>query len=253
MFERGHNEHSGVYWFLINKTADMQYTKIKLLFFLFLSSLVTPLSAVDVQKGIYEREKNSRPGIRIYLNIDVDAVKDAYEGFLRKNYDFKLKGNGLFTNKDELYAKRIMVEEIIDKQLNWYAQIIPAPRNDHKTQMTIFVSLGYDIYLNEQKYPEAFQKVYDLNIDFLEQFVPEYHEEQIEATTDQVKDLEKDTNDLEKDIRKSNKRIEKLKAEIRKMEATREERLAELDQQRERLQNLQEAFRQVRRELRRIN
>lgn len=231
----------------------MQYLIKRLSLLLFLFSLTSSAFAVEIEKGIYDRDKISRPGIRIYLDVETDEVKDAFEDFLKKNYGFRLKGNGLFANKDELYAEKVEVEEIIDKQINWYTQIIPAPRNEHKTQMTIFVSLGYDIYLNEDEYPKAYQKVYDLSVDFLEQFIPEYHEERIEEMADTVEDLEDDTSDLEKDISRNNKEIEKLKEEIREMEAEREEKLAELNRKRETLQAQKDAFRNAKRDLRRIN
>lgn len=231
----------------------MQHIISKITLLLVLLSVSFTASAVEIEKGIYERDKTSRSGIRIYLDVPTDEVKDAFENFLKKNYGFKLRGNGLFTNKDELYAEKVKVKEVIDKQINWYTQIIPAPRNDHKSQMTIFVSLGYDIYLSEDNYPEAYQKVYEMSIEFLEQFIPEYHEELIEKTTDIVEDLEDDANDLQKDINQNNKKIEKLREEIRELEAERQEKLAELDRQREALQTQQNKYRNTQRDLRRIN
>ncbi|HKK75138.1 MAG TPA: hypothetical protein VJ953_08710 [Saprospiraceae bacterium] len=218
-----------------------------------LSSVNFTALAIDIEKGIYEREGTSRSGIRIYLDVPADEVKDAFDDFLKKNYGFKLKGNGLFANKDELYAEKVEAKKIVEKQFNWYTEIIPAPRGEHQTQMTIFVSLGYDIYLSEENYPESFQKVYRLSIDFLEQYIPEYHKDLIEETSDLVEDLQDDTKDLQKDIDRNTKDIEKLKKEIREMEAERKEKIATLEKQQEKLQTQKEILRKAQQDLRRIN
>ena len=50
-------------------------------------------------------------------------VRDAFQDFLKKNYDVKLKGDGLFSNKDVLYAEKVKINTISDKNLDFYAKI----------------------------------------------------------------------------------------------------------------------------------
>jgi hypothetical protein len=230
----------------------MKSTIYKLFSTLIIVLLAFSAQAVSIETGEYERGDEKRPGIRVYLDASPDEVRDAYIDFLKDKYDFKLKGDGLFANKDELYAEEIMVQEIIDKKVNWYAEIIETDNSQEKTRMTIFVNLGYDVYLSEDQYGAAFAKVYAGVTDFVKMYVPEYYEELIEDAKKEIEDLEEDTSDLKNDIEKNHKDIKKLKAEIEEMEATVNENENRLEKMKTDLEREEESFKKAKKEISKI-
>lgn len=231
----------------------MKTTIHKLITLLFILLLALPIYAVSVETGTYERDDEQRPGIRVYLDVNTDDVRDAFIDYLKDQYDFKLKGNGLFADKDELYAEKVMVKEIINKRINWFTEIIESDRSDSKTRMTIFVNLGYDVYLSEEQYEQSFDKVYQIVTDFMRTYVPNYHEELISETQEVIADLKEDTNDLKEDIQKNQKDIEDLKAEIEEMQGTISENEGKLEQKQKDLAREQQSLRKVKQELAKIN
>lgn len=226
--------------------------KLLSLLIIFISSF-SPAFSVDIEKGFYQRDQEERPGIRIYLEAETDAVKDAFVDFLKKNYDFKLKGNGWFANKEELYAKKVIVQKIIDKQMDFFAEIIPVSQGASQTQITLFASLGYDIYLNEQDYPAAYQDLYNLGVAFLENFIPDYFKEHISTAKKDIKKLEKTTQSLSKDIDQNEKDIKKMYQEIQDMQAALEEKNAQLENLKVLLEEKERTFQDAKRDLSRIN
>lgn len=221
----------------------------KLTLFLLLFSFALPTYAVSIETGIYERNEEQRPGIRVYLDVRTDDVRDAFIDYLKDQYDFKLKGDGLFANKEELYAEEVLVKEIIDKRINWYTEIIESDRNSSKTRMTIFVNLGYDIYLSEENYKGAYDKVYQIATSFIESYVPNYYNELISETKETIVDLEEDTNNLKDDIQKNLKDIEKLEAEIEEMKTTITENEDVLVQKKNDLKSVQKSLRKAKKEI----
>ncbi|GAB5553554.1 MAG: hypothetical protein Sapg2KO_31450 [Saprospiraceae bacterium] len=221
----------------------------KLSTFIFLLLLSLPTYALSIETGTYERDDEQRPGIRVYLDVNADEVRDAFIDYLKDKYDFKLKGDGLFANKDELYAEEILIQEIIDKRINWYTEIIESDRSSSKTRMTIFVNLGYDIYLSEGKYEASFDKVYDMVAAFVASYVPSYYNELISDTKEAITDLEEATNDLKKDIEKNQKDIEDLKSEIEEMETNISENEDQLKQKKKDLMRNQKSLQKAKKEI----
>ncbi len=183
---------------------------------LFLSFLCTSLLRADlvIDQGYYARDGEQRPGIRVMIDNTPDDIKKAFEKFMRKNYRLKLKGTGLFTNKDELYAERVMVKKIINKNINFYVKVIEAEAGEERAKMTIFASLGYDVYIGDSNYEEEFDILVGIVNEFVADYVPEMYEDRIKDMEKKVDDLQDDTKDLEKDIKKGEKELEKLEEDI---------------------------------------
>lgn len=217
--------------------------------FLFLFSFALPTYAVSIETGTYERNEEQRPGIRVYLDVSTDEVRDAFIDYLKDQYDFKLKGDGLFANKEELYAEEVLVKEIIDKRINWYTEIIESDRNSSKTRMTIFVNLGYDVYLSEENYAASYDKVYQIVANFIESYVPNYYNELISETEEAIVDLEEDNSDLKDDIQKNLEDIEKLESEIEEMKTTIDKNEDILGQKKSDLKSVQKSLKKAKKEI----
>lgn len=155
-----------------------------------------------------------RPCWEVTLPTDKDPTKEAWNDFLRDAYDLKLKGLGLFANKDFLSAEEVMVESLSDLLLNFYTSFETIESGDRShTRMSVFISFGYDVYAGPDTYSESFNRVKEIIEEFLLQFLPGYFNEAISENQDRISDLKGDMDDLQKDIAKNEKEIEELKKE----------------------------------------
>lgn len=169
---------------------------------------------VTVEEGSYLREKVERPGIRATLYPAPKEVKKAFKDYLKKNYGIKLDGIGFLTNKDELYAKDVSFEEISQKNMNLYAEIIKSKESDN-TQMTIYGALGYDIYLAPRsRYAYEFSNLKKVVDGFLNRYLVDYYEEQLEKAEETLSNVEKDKQKIANNIDNKEATIEQNKSEI---------------------------------------
>lgn len=175
-------------------------------------------------KVIYE--KNSRPCLAITVDPSTDLLKDEWIDFIDKNHDIKLKGNGFLTNKDVLYVENVVVTRISTKALNFFTEIIEDENG--RTSMKVFAAFGYDIFIEKETYPTEYLELKKVMTTFLNKYIPEYYNGQIEDTQDEVDDLTKDKGKLDKSIAKNKKKIDKMTEDIDDMKKENLEDEAEL-------------------------
>lgn len=184
-------------------------------------------------KVIYE--KSSRPCLAITVEPSPDLLKDEWGDFISKNHDIKLKGNGFLTNKDVLYAENVVVNNISPKALNFYTEIIEDENG--ATSMKVFAAFGYDIFIEKSTYPEEYEALKKIMSNFLNKYIPEYYNEQIETAQDEVKDLKKNQEKLDKSIAKNTKKIEKMTDDIEDMRKENSKNQTELEEVESKLKN----------------
>lgn len=208
-------------------------------------------NASTIIDGYFERDGQKRPGVRAVFDASPDEVKKAFKKFVKDNYDTRLKGIGLFSNKDELYAEKVIIPALSEKNINFYAQIIEYQKDDEQTILTTFTSLGYDVYLNEEDYPDGYQAMIDMVNDFVTQFVPNYHQEKIANTKKELEDLQDDLADYEKEVADSQEEIEELKEEIEKLQSKKEKKQKAIEEKKSLLKKQENRYNQVQIELKR--
>jgi hypothetical protein len=169
---------------------------------------------VNPQKATIEHNGAMRTCVVINLDPEPKPLKKAWKSFLKDNYDLKIKGIGFLTNKDLLYAKDVVIEEISSKRMDFYTRII---EDEVGSEMKVFASFGYDIYIDQDETPEEFKVMNKMLKDFLAVYLPKYYKSEVKATKKKVKKLSKDVNGLKKDISKNNEEIEDLTEEIEEL------------------------------------
>lgn len=165
---------------------------------------------LKLQNTETEFNKNNYPCIEVVIEPNPDEVKDAWEDYMKDNYDVKMKGNGLFTNKDVLRAEQVKINIISNKELDFYTRIV---KEAERTKMCVFGSFGYDIPISKKEYPNEFEAMEAMTKRFLKDYLPNYYEEWIDHAQDKLADLEDDRKDMNKKMEKNIKEIEKLTQE----------------------------------------
>ena len=193
---------------------------------LLLTSFTAQSQELIPKTGNIVHHDKSRMCLVVILDPEPKTLKKAWKDYLKDNHDVKLDGIGFLANKDMLSEEEVVIKAISSKKMNIYTQVLAA--DDNGSQMKVFGSFGYDIYINQKNYPTEYASLRNIVESFIKEYIPKYYTEIIKDTEDKVKDLRKEDEKLEKDIKKAKKDIQELNKDIKeKQEAliTNEERL----------------------------
>ena len=179
-----------------------------------LSSYAIQAQSITPTKSTVEHNEHLRPCIIVHLEPETRTLKKAWVKFLKKEYDLKLKGAGFLTNKELLSAEKVVVEKLSFKEMDFYTYIV---EDEKGSEMNVFVSFGYDIYVNEVDYPNEFQSMNDILAEFLRGYLPGYYNDKIKSSSKKVNSLKKEINSLTKDINKNSRKIEEHKEDAIKL------------------------------------
>lgn len=181
-----------------------------------------------------ERDNKLRSCLVVSVDPEPKTLKKAWRDFLKEKYDFKLKGIGFLSNKDVLSAKKVTLPAISPNALDFYTEILP---DQSGSQMKVFASYGYEVYINPNEHPEEFQQLKTIFSTFLQTYIPNYYQELVDDTENAVRDLMKDQKKLKKSITKDSKKAEKFTAKIKQLNEAVSDNQAELIQVEEKLSN----------------
>lgn len=195
------------------------------------------------QKSTIEHDNKMRTCLLVKVGPEPKALKKAWISFLKKEYDLKLKGMGWFSNKDLLYSEEVIVKKLSHKKIDFYTYVV---EDENGSEMKVFGSFGYDIYLNEEDYPREFEAMTEMIVSFLKQYLPEYYDKKINQSMKSVKSLNKEIVNLKENITDNQDRIQKLSKEIEKYKESIEDNSLKLKAAETKLKDRQEEMERVR-------
>ncbi|MCF8299066.1 MAG: hypothetical protein K9J13_16070 [Saprospiraceae bacterium] len=213
---------------------------------LLLNTWTVNSQSFEPKQSTVEHNKAIRPCIVVNIDPEPKTLKKAWVKFLKKEYHFKLKGKGLFNNKELLSTKEVRFEQLSSKQLDFYTQIV---EDENGSEMKVFVSLGYDIYLNEQDYPGEFKLMNDMLVAFLKQYLPVYYKKDIKDSAKKVKKLKKEIASLNRNKKRNIEKIESLTKEVEKNKTSVESNSEKLVVAEEKLKAREEKLERIRSKL----
>ena len=213
----------------------MCYQKITstLIAFLTVSCFTLSAQTYAVEDGSFVHRDNTRACIVVHVDPEPKTIKEEWKDFLNDNYNFKLNGFGFFTNKDLLYAEDIQVKELGEKNLNFYSNIV---EDKEGTEMKVFASYGYDIYIAPDNYPSEYATLKKMVQKFYAEFLPKYYEGEIKDVSKRIAELEKERKSTQKDIEDNQEDIEDNKEEIKELQEENEELSEKLKENKKTLQ-----------------
>jgi hypothetical protein len=164
---------------------------------------------IDTSEITYENKL--RPCFNVKYDAPAKTVKKAWDKFFSKNYSVKIKGIGLFTNKDVISGTDITIPAISDKRMDLYARVTDAAGG---SEIKYFMSFGYDFFIGPVEYPKEFEGMKKILNDFSVEFLNDYYADEASSLTKKIKGLEKDIKKNKKSIKKNNKKAKKGSAEV---------------------------------------
>lgn len=187
---------------------------------------------LSITKNKTEYDGAQRAAIYVKMEPATKDVKAAWKDYLKDQYDVKVEGFGFLSNKDVLKAKKVSIKDISDMEMDLNSKIISG---EYGTDMMVFASFGYDLYLSPEKYAKEYEAMESLVYDFLGTYLPNHYAGQIEKSQKIVADLADAKSDLAKDIADNKEDIAKMKKEIEELTKENEKMSDELSKTKEKL------------------
>ncbi len=222
---------------------------IPLFCFAILLNLDLSAQSLVPEKSTIMHNDKTRPCLMLKLDPEPKMLKNAWINFLEKEYDFKLKGMGWFSNKDLLHAEEVTILKLSSRKMDFYTHVV---EDENGSEMKVFASLGYDIYLNEENYPVEFKALNEMMLSFLKQYLPEYYNHKIEETSERVVSLTKEIKSLNEDIKDNNDHIDKLAKEIDEYKVNLKEKSQKLKDAEIKLKGRQDKLERIRIKLQKL-
>ncbi|MGV3611909.1 MAG: coiled-coil domain-containing protein [Fluviicola sp.] len=216
--------------------------------FAMLVSLNGTAQSLAPEISTIEHNDKMRTCLMVKLEPEPKTLKKAWISFLKKKYDLKLKGMGWFSNKDLLHNEEVIIPKLSPKKMDFYTSVVQDENSDG-SEMKVFASLGYDIYLNEEQYPIEFKAMNEMIVSFLKEYLPKYYNKQINESAANVKSLNNDIIGLKDNIKDNQGRIEKLDKEIEKNRTSIKDDSQKLEAAEIKLKERQEELEQVKTKL----
>jgi flavodoxin len=202
--------------------------------------------AHDLQYTQTQYNDNNYPCIKVVIEPSSDEAKDTWEDFIKDNYDVKMKGTGLFANKDVLYAEQVKFDAISSKEMDFYTRIVAQGDN---TALCVFGSFGYDIPVSNKEYPADFEAMETIIKRFLESYLPSYYDERIKEMQDKLTDLQDNQKDMQDKMANNKKEIEKLTERNEELDKSLTENATEITKTIEKLSVKKENYLNVKNQL----
>lgn len=165
-------------------------------------------------------EEKNYQAVKVIMEPAPKKTKKAFKNWMDDKYDVDLKGMGWFSNSDVLNAEKIKLPKISKRTMDFYVKVI---EKEAQTELFVFAALGYDIPLDPVSYPNEFNRLHDLTVEFLNEYLPEYYKNKVEESQDDLADIVENKSDLKDDINDNMKTIEDLRKENKDLRKVLEE------------------------------
>lgn len=186
-------------------------SKFAFIFIILLSGSSLCAQKFSMSNTQIEYQDKERTGIHIRMAPDHDDVRDEFKDWLHDKYDFKLKGNGFWRNKDVMYAHKVELPTVSPDAIDLFAKIVKADNNS--TKMVVFAALGFGLPITPERFPVEYRALENLTLNFLSEYLREYYRDKLEDQEDVVQDIKDKKADLQDDISDNKKEIEELQEE----------------------------------------
>ena len=140
-------------------------------------------------------ENKLRPCLFVKFDADAKTVKKGWVDYMKKNYKIKVKGVGLFSDKDIVEADDVTINSISDKRMNMYARVTDITGG---SEMKYFMSFGYDFFIGPKEYTMEFEGMHKMLNDFSISFLNNYYADETSSILKKIKGYERDIKKNEK-------------------------------------------------------
>jgi hypothetical protein len=162
---------------------------------LFISILSHSQRLIVEQRTVKNEEGNDQNSWTARLDDDMNTCMDSYENFMKEKFRIKVEKEG----KNMVVAKKIQLAQLTNLRMD---QLTLFTTEASGTAVSFMFSLGYDIHLGLDSYPDNFKSAEE----FVKGFV-RYHYESL--YTKRMKEIEEKIKSKQSDIESNGKRTDR--------------------------------------------
>lgn len=181
----------------------MKNTAVLVLAFL-LFGLVSTIYAQEKVYTITNSTVDFKGDKHSCVHVEIDpgtkATKDAWEDFLKKNYDIKMKG------KYELVAKEVLFAKVSSRIINFHTIITG---DDNFSQINLMLAFDKKAFARPETNPTEFSSMKQLLDEFLPGFLQKFYVSESKANAKIFKKTQKKNKKLLKANKKLTKKVQK--------------------------------------------
>ena len=159
---------------------------------------------------IVVEDEGSIDAITLVTDIQIDEFRELFDDYMKKYQDINMNMGGLFGKHRIARAEEARIESVSTDLINFYARFIEKGAD---TELSIYANFNEDLPITRRQYPDEYQKLYALLSNFAEISIPEFYNQQIASTRDEIEDLSRDINNLKDKLERNEKRIKDLEKE----------------------------------------
>lgn len=164
------------------------------------------LKEFEMNEVIYENKL--RPSLEYTVDMDFKSLKNHWKDFIKKSYDGKVK----IEDENNLVTKDVVVNSISDKRLNLL--LVARPKGD-ELLVNFSAAFGYDIYIDNIKYPDESKALKTLVEGFLYDSGNMYYHSNLAELSKDIASLDKKNESLANANAKLNTKIIEIDTEAK--------------------------------------
>jgi hypothetical protein len=232
-----------------NRVIIMKRKIITIIILPFSMLLMTEVGAQNVvpAEGIIVHQDAPRACWVVNLDPEPKTLKKAWQDYIKKEFDVKMKGAGFFLNNDLLSAEQVMLTSVSTDPLNLHTNIV---EDVNGSEMKVFAELKSEIYANRSSQAPAFRALREILEDFLAEYLPAYYHSRVTDAEKRLVELAEEREDLKKDIARDADKIEELQQQIEERELKLEANRAKLELAESKLVARKEKLERIRNQVR---
>jgi hypothetical protein len=162
-----------------------------------------------IKDGTAVNNDKARPCITVEFEPDAKEAAEEWKNFLKKKYDFKLKND----KKDDLIAEASVFPAISSRTMDFVTRF-EKNKETNTTKMNVFVSFGYDVYVNKTDNPNEYNALMNILKEFSVEFLRNHYNEKLNEMNNDLLQTEKNRDNTIKSNEDLANTIEKNKQTI---------------------------------------
>lgn len=185
--------------------------KIRLLFTALLITcfISTNAQEIPLEKASIEFDYADRDCWQVEIPGESNDVKRAWKNFVKEHFDVRLKGFGLFSNKDLLSAEETEISAVSSKLINFYTHF----KGKKNPTMRVFASYSKEdsSFIDSKNDSSEFKQLKDkVVVKFINSYYPKFYKNRVDTTIDKIETLTKN-------IKRDKEKVIELEAQIKEL------------------------------------
>ncbi|MCF8374260.1 MAG: hypothetical protein K9H64_21745 [Bacteroidales bacterium] len=181
----------------MKNTAVLLYS---FLLFGLVSTIYAQETVYTITNSTIDFKGDRQSCVHVEIDPGIKATKDAWEDFLKKNYDIKMKG------KYDMVAKEVLFAKLSPEPINFHTIITG---DDSFSQIDLMLAFDKKAFARPETNPTEFANMKQLLDEFLPGFLQKYYVSESKANAKIFKKIKKKNKKLLKANKKLTKKVQK--------------------------------------------